>query len=309
MKSTRRYSRNLSHKKPRRSIKPFFIVFVFIAFFLLGAAIYGVAQLKITSIEITGVQFIDPEAVKEIVREEAGKGLFKSNILLLPKKRIEEAVKKSFIIESLNFNRRWSGGLLLEIKELSPAAFWATSGQSYEPIEESEGEIRVVSGQIAELSKLFFIDKRGIILHEWQKPVIEKAEEEIADWPLLDQPKILADKIHQNLPLIVDTEGKEARAGIQVLADYGLSDIEKFNKNFTKERFAFEVKYFSFPSSLAPKELRAMTDKNFWIILNRDTDWEQIAKNLGEAIAKKKITDLDKLSYIDLRLSDRMFFK
>lgn len=305
----RRYSHNLSHKKPRRSIKPFFIVFFFAAVILIGTASYGIAQLKITSIEITGVQFIDPEAVKEIVREEATKGLFKSNILLLPKKRIEEAVKKSFIIESLGFNRRWPGTLRLTIKELSPAAFWATSGRSYEPIEESEGEIRAASGQIAELSKLFFMDKRGIILHEWQKPVIEKAEEETADWPLLDQPKILADKIHQNLPLIVDTEGKEARAGIQILADYGLSDIEKFNKNFTKERFAFEVKYFSFPSPLAPKELRAMTDKNFWIILNRDTDWEQIAKNLGEAIAKKKITDLNKLSYIDLRLSDRIFFK
>jgi len=213
------------------------------------------------------------------------------------------------VIESLGFNRRWPGTLRLTVKELAPAAFWATSGQSYEPIEESEGEIRAVSGQIAELSKLFFIDKRGIILHEWQKPVIEEAEEETADWPLLDQPKLLAGKIHQNLPLIVDTEGKEARAGIQVLADYGLSDIEKFNKNFTKERFAFEVKYFSFPSPLAPKELRAMTDKNFWIILNRDTDWDQIAKNLSEAIAKKKITDLNKLSYIDLRLSDRMFFK
>ena len=305
----RRYSHNLSPKKPRRSIKPFFIAFVFAAFFLLGAAVYGIAQLKITSIEITGAQFIDPEAVKEIVKEESAKGLFKSNILLLQKKMIEEAVKKKFVIESLGFKRRWPGTLRLTIKELSPAAFWATSGQSYEPIEESEGEIRAVSGQIAELSKLFFIDKRGIILHEWQKPVIEEAEEETADWPLLDQPKLLADKIHQNLPLIVDTEGKEAMAGIQVLTDYGLSDIEKFNKNFTKERFAFEVKYFSFPSPLAPKELRAMTDKNFWIILNRDTDWDQIARNLSEAIAKKKIIDLDKLSYIDLRLSDRMFFK
>ena len=305
----RRYSHNLSHKRPRRNIKPFFIAFIFAAFLLLGAAVYGVAQLKITSIEVIDAQFIDPEAVKEIVKEESAKGLFKSNILLLQKKRIEEAVKKSFVVESLDFNRRWPGTLRLTVKELAPAAFWATSGQSYEPIEESEGEIRAVSGQIADLSKLFFIDKRGIILHEWQKPVIEEAEEETADWPLLDQPKLLADKIHQNLPLIVDTEGKEAMAGIQVLTDYGLSDIEKFNKNFTKERFAFEVKYFSFPSPLAPKELRAMTDKNFWIILNRDTDWEQIAKNLSEAIAKKKIIDLDKLSYIDLRLSDRMFFK
>ena len=305
----RRYSHNLSHKRPRRNIKPFFIAFIFAAFLLLGAAVYGVAQLKITSIEVIDAQFIDPEAVKEIVKEESAKGLFKSNILLLQKKRIEEAVKKSFVVESLDFNRRWPGTLRLTVKELAPAAFWATSGQSYEPIEESEGEIRAVSGQIADLSKLFFIDKRGIILHEWQKPVIEEAEEETADWPLLGQAKLLADKIHQNLPLIVDTEGKEARAGIQVLADYGLSDIEKFNKNFTKERFAFEVKYFSFPSPLAPKELRAMTDKNFWIILNRDTDWDQIARNLSEAIAKKKITDLNKLSYIDLRLSDRMFFK
>jgi len=184
----RRYSHNLSPKKPRRSIKPFFIAFVFAAFFLLGAAVYGIAQLKITSIEITGAQFIDPEAVKEIVKEESAKGLFKSNILLLQKKMIEEAVKKKFVIESLGFKRRWPGTLRLTIKELSPAAFWATSGQSYEPIEESEGEIRAVSGQIAELSKLFFIDKRGIILHEWQKPVIEKTEEETADWPLLDQP-------------------------------------------------------------------------------------------------------------------------
>jgi len=305
----RRYSHNLSHKRPRRIIKPFFIAFAFVAFFLIGAAVYGLAQLKINSIEIIGVQFIDPETVKEIVREESAKGLFKTNILILPKKRIEEAVNESFVIESLDFNRRWPGTLRLTVKELSPAAFWATSGQSYEPIEESEGEIKAVSGQIADLSKLYFIDKRGIILHEWQKPVIEEAEEETADWPLLDQPKLLADKIHQNLPLIIDTEGKEARAGFQVLADYGLSDIEKFNKNFSKEQFLFEVKYFSFPSPLAPKELRAMTDKNFWIILNRDTDWEQIAKNLGEAIAKKKITDIDKLSYIDLRLSDRMFFK
>src|SRR3989344_3848321 len=267
----RRYSHNLSHKRPRRNIKPFFIAFIFAAFLLLGAAVYGVAQLKITSIEVIDAQFIDPEAVKEIVKEESAKGLFKSNILLLQKKRIEEAVKKRFVIESLGFNRRWPGTLRLTVKELAPAAFWATSGQSYEPIEESEGET--------------------------------------ADWPLLDQPKLLAGKIHQNLPLIVDTEGKEARAGIQVLADYGLSDIEKFNKNFPKERFAFEVKYFSFPSPLAPKELRAMTDMNFWIILNRDTDCDQIARNLSEAIAKKKIIDLDKLSYIDLRLSDRMFFK
>ncbi|TAN57505.1 FtsQ-type POTRA domain-containing protein [Patescibacteria group bacterium] len=305
----RRYSHNLSHKRPRRSIKPFFIAFAFAAFLLFGAAVYGLAQLKINSIEIIGVQFIDPEAVREIVREESAKGLLKSNILILPKKRIEEAVKESFVIESLDFNRRWPGTLRLTVRELLPAAFWATSGQSYEPIEESEGEIRAASGQIADLSKLFFIDKRGIILHEWQKPVIEEAEEEAADWPLLEQPKLLADKIHRNLPLIVDTEGREARAGIQVLADYGLSDIEKFNKSFPKEQFSFEVKYFSFPSPLAPKEIRAMTDKNFWIILNRDTDWDQIAKNLKEAITKKKITDLDKLSYIDLRLSDRMFFK
>src|SRR3972149_37278 len=143
----RRYSHNLSHKKPRQIIKPFFIAFVFIAFFLFGAAVYGIAQLKITSIEITGAQFIDPEAVKEIVKEESTKGLFKSNILLLQKKRIEEAVKKSFVIELLDLNGRWPGTLRLTVKELSPAAFWATSGQSYEPIEGSAGEMKAARGQ------------------------------------------------------------------------------------------------------------------------------------------------------------------
>lgn len=309
MKSARRYSHNLSHKKPRRSIKPFFAASILVIFFLIGALVYGIAQLKITSIEVTGAQFIDPEAVKEMIKEESAKGLFKSNLLILPKKRIKEAIEKKFLIKSLDFGRHWPNTLRANIKELTPAAFWATSGQSYEPIEESEGAIKAINGQTAEPSGLFLVDKRGVILHEWQKPVIEEAEEAPATLPLLDQPRILADKIYQNLPLIVDTEGKSTEIGNQILADYCLSDIEKFDKIFSKERFAFEAKYFSFPSANAPKELRAMTNIGFWIILNRDTDWEQIAKNLSEAIAKKKITDLDKLSYIDLRLSDRMFFK
>ena len=95
MQGTHRYSHNLSHRKPRRSVKPFFIVFIFAALILIGGVSYGIAQLKITSIEITGVQFIDPEAVKEIVREEAAKGLFKSNILLLPKKGLRKQSEKA----------------------------------------------------------------------------------------------------------------------------------------------------------------------------------------------------------------------
>lgn len=266
-------------------------------------------QLKIKQIEVKTGQFIDKNRIEQIVWNNIDNKLFQSNLIFLSKNTIIDDVKKEFSFELIDINKRLFNKIEIKIIEHSPSAFWATNGEAYEPIEEAEGEIKSINRQNPIPSKLMMVDNRGVIIQEWNKPEIEASEEGELIVDLLDQPKIFAQKNNQNLPLIVDMDGRGSAAGEKVISDNFLTNIQKIQQEFNSDTFPFSIKYFAFPSSLSPKEARIMTNEGFWLIISLDNNLSKVSKNLQEIITKNKIIDLNKLQYIDLRLSDRVFYK
>lgn len=298
-----------SRSRRQRRARLGFWLFVIGFFILVSGAVYVVTLFKIENIQIEGAHFTDPQYVEKIILEETHRSFASGNLFLFSKKQFMEALKPRIAVESLVFEKKLPHTLRVVLREYQPAAFWATSGFFQEPTEEIEGRISTtteVGGM--NVTQLFILDDKGVIRQEWIAPVIEDENFSAEDLPLLEQPKLLAEKSLASLPIIADISGTPSSVNDQVLFSGYRDVLAAYHGAFDDKPFPFRPLYYAFPDPADPNELRVMTDKGFWVYLAKDANWDQIAENLRASYAAKKIPEKN-LSYIDLRLADRIFFK
>lgn len=124
-----------------------------LAIFFSAVYLSGLNSLNINDIEISGNKVVDTEAIKTIVKQQlAGKylGLFpKTNLLLYPKKNIENELEDQFKrLENINLSIKNNKILEVSVNERTPEYLWCGAEPNLE------------------VEKCYFMDENGHVFDE-----------------------------------------------------------------------------------------------------------------------------------------------
>lgn len=229
---------------------------------------------QIKNIEISGSPRFSPEALAKLIESKIEKEVLflrTASIFLADLSEISRSILQEFpTIEQVEPKRKWPSGLSVNIKERETRGWWCQIKEELNPIR------NIVSNGAREC---FAIDKWGIIF--------EQASQEAT--PAL---------------IIISEEEKNARLGEQVLDEPIMAAVLTAYKKL-REELKIEVNEFV----LSANKLTARTTEGFEIYFDKTGDITQQIFNLQTLLEKERLLERENLEYIDLRFSNRVYYK
>jgi len=214
----------------------------------------GAFNVKDTT--ISGTKDINPDEVKEIVREKLNSGVFKNNILFFDGDSVSRELKKKYALKKIKINKHYPDRVDVSLDEYLIELNWLSGG------------------------KYYYIDEKGKAVGVYTKP-------------------------KENVQIIEDKKNLPVEIGKSMVTPEFINFIKYLNQNFSSVKGA---KITKIEINESFNEVNVYSSLGFYIVFDTSRDPALEIKNLVTAINSKEIAN-KKLSYLDMRIKDKVFYK
>lgn len=227
-------------------------------------------KLEIGAIEINGTETIDPDKIKDLVRNEIDRKYLnivqKNNLILARSSKIESRIKNEFKkIENVEIRRKFPSSLLISIKERKSALVFC-SGEN-----------------------CFIVDDKGI--------AYENADVSSEEF------------LNNGLILLKDNNGKSITPEENVLEESYINYVSSISGKLKNELDINITREMETPTKVSA-DIKTMADEGWAIFFSTDIELEKETEMLKvvleNKIEKEKRKDLE---YVDLRSDNKVFYK
>jgi len=268
----------------------------------------------IKTVEIHGVKNIPETELNAIVQDTLQQrrfGLFKNtNILLVSKKDLNDAISKKYILEGMTIDRIFPytlsitineklARLILRVKtpiviteEKNPATSdTETAGVPASESTQEEGDATEQDSAPVEptyTTKYYYLDVNGIIVSAGLKD-----ESDMESIPIIE---------------MIDTNKTTIKPGDQIITRERITNISHIYGLLNRSSIHATVQYITI-NQKSERELNIVTSEGWEILLDTNIDIESQLKKLELVLDEKIKEDRQVLRYVDLRVKDRVYYK